>query len=140
VPDYRENYRIRGESNGRALLNEQQVREIRRHARDTGRSDLAEAYGVSEHTISEIIQRRSWAWLSDDPDESVPPQEEHETLAARPPEVTSAQTYKSERRAQERARARAELDAIFAQIDAHNAEAAAEREARRLAREKEQQS
>lgn len=51
-----------GSLNGMAKLNEEQVREIRKHASENGRyygrKMLAEKYGVSECTIKEVVIRR----------------------------------------------------------------------------------
>lgn len=51
-----------GSLNGMAKLNEEQVREIRLHAansgRNYGRKALAEKYNVSECTIKEVVTRR----------------------------------------------------------------------------------
>ena len=51
-----------GSSNGMAKLNEQQVKEIREHAANSGRyygrKELAIKYGVSECTIKEVVTRR----------------------------------------------------------------------------------
>lgn len=45
-----------------AKLTEEQVRQIRVRA-DESRALLAEEYSVSRRTISDIINRKSWAWL-----------------------------------------------------------------------------
>lgn len=51
-----------GSSNGNAKLTEQDVKEIREHAANSGRyygrKMLAEKYGVSECTIKEVVTRR----------------------------------------------------------------------------------
>ena len=51
-----------GSSNGNAKLTEQDVKEIREHAKNNGRyygrKMLAEKYGVSECTIKEVVTRR----------------------------------------------------------------------------------
>lgn len=54
-----------GEKNPQAKLTEQQVIEIRtRHAGIRGQhTQLATEYGVTDRTISDIINRRSWAHL-----------------------------------------------------------------------------
>ena len=52
----------RGTDNGRAILNEQSVREIRASIA-TGRS-LAKLYGVSPATIHLVKSRKSWKWLN----------------------------------------------------------------------------
>lgn len=54
----------RGESSASALLSEEQVREIRRLARETHDefriSEIAERFEVSYSTIWDIVRRRSW--------------------------------------------------------------------------------
>jgi uncharacterized protein (DUF433 family) len=51
----------KGENNGRAILNEQQVRQIKQRVRDgEKRSDMASEYGVSKATIDHIITGRLW--------------------------------------------------------------------------------
>jgi hypothetical protein len=53
---------IRGEKINNAKLTEQQVREIRkRHAES--QKDLAKEFGVNQSTISDIINKKKWAWL-----------------------------------------------------------------------------
>ena len=53
----------RGEQNGRALLNEDQVRAIREEYARKGVSQraLAERFGVKQTTISGIVRREKWA-------------------------------------------------------------------------------
>ena len=56
----------RGETNGRAILTEQQVIEIRKHKPEQGRTPrgavpmLAKKYGVSKVTIEKILRRKLW--------------------------------------------------------------------------------
>lgn len=51
----------RGEDNGRAVLTEGDVREIRREAaQGTTRAVLAERFGVSPATIKDVVARRRW--------------------------------------------------------------------------------
>lgn len=53
----------RGEENGHAKLTADQVRKIRTSSKSG--AALAREYGVRPCTISGIIKRRTWAWLSD---------------------------------------------------------------------------
>lgn len=51
----------KGENNGRAILDEHKVRQIRqRSEQGEKRSDLALEYGVSKATIQHIVSRRLW--------------------------------------------------------------------------------
>ena len=55
----------RGENHYAAILNEQQVREIRALYRPNkmGYRKLANRYGVSWDVIRSVVKRRSWKWL-----------------------------------------------------------------------------
>jgi hypothetical protein len=55
-------YKPRGTKNNTCVLNEEQVREIRRRCTENQRI-LAEEFGVSHVTISYIIHRKIWGWL-----------------------------------------------------------------------------
>jgi transposase-like protein len=111
MPDYRPNFDIRGTKNGRSLLDEQQVRAIRARLHGGERqSDLANEYGVSDATISQIHQRRSWGWLPDSEDESMVEQDP-QTLAARLQQLNDPDARK--RRYEERVNARRE--ALYAE-------------------------
>ena len=57
------NRAARGEQNGRAKLTRDQVLEIRTLVGTEAPSRLASRYGVSPSTISDIWDRRIWAWL-----------------------------------------------------------------------------
>lgn len=58
--------RARGERQGRAKLTRAAVREIRRRAVNGIRGcDLAAEFGLSRQSISEIVNRKTWAWLDD---------------------------------------------------------------------------
>jgi len=52
----------RGTRNAFAKLDEAKVRQIRDHA-DASASVLAREFGVAPGTISDVINRRTWAWL-----------------------------------------------------------------------------
>lgn len=52
----------RGTKNPSCILNEEQVREIRRRS-DENQRRLGEEFGVSQVTISYIIHRKKWDWL-----------------------------------------------------------------------------
>lgn len=56
----------RGSKNGMAKLTESDVKEIRRHAEQSGRyygrKELAEKYGVSDGQIKDIVNRRRNIW------------------------------------------------------------------------------
>jgi len=55
----------RGTALPQAILHEAQVKEIRRlWAEGTSQSKLARVYEVSPGTISSIVHRRNWAWLT----------------------------------------------------------------------------
>lgn len=55
----------RGVRNGRALLTEDQVRQIREHvAAGSSPGSVAMLYGVSRWTVREIAARRHWAHVS----------------------------------------------------------------------------
>ncbi len=58
--------RKRGSKNGMAKLTENEVRSIRKHAKESGRyygrKDLADKYGVSESQIKDIVNRRRNIW------------------------------------------------------------------------------
>jgi len=53
----------RGDKINTAKLDCHKVREIRKIGRSVPPVDLAERYGVTKSCISQIILRRSWAWL-----------------------------------------------------------------------------
>lgn len=53
----------RGENCGKAVLTEQQVREIRALRGVKRQIDIAEEYGVGASTVSMIQARKIWAWL-----------------------------------------------------------------------------
>jgi predicted DNA-binding protein YlxM (UPF0122 family) len=54
----------RGERHPRAKLTEKQVLEIRkRYAALHSQRELAEAFGVSQTAIAEVIQRKTWRHL-----------------------------------------------------------------------------
>ncbi len=48
----------------RAKLTEKQVREIRARYRHRNGQLLADEYGVTNATISEIVRRKSWKWVT----------------------------------------------------------------------------
>lgn len=56
----------RGSSNGNSKLSEQDVKDIRDHAKKSGRyygrKKLAEKYGVSEAHIKDIVTKRRDIW------------------------------------------------------------------------------
>lgn len=53
-----------GEINGMAKLTEKEVLEIReKHDRGRKQYKLAEEYGISQGYVSEIVNRKKWAWL-----------------------------------------------------------------------------
>lgn len=57
----------RGQTNGRAVLTEEHVREIRRLiAEGSNVDDLAKRFGCSSSAIYYIVRRRNWAWLPDE--------------------------------------------------------------------------
>jgi len=64
----RTNKFVTGSEHGQAKLNEQQVREIRLHARSNGRyygrKDLAVKYGISEAHVKDIVTNRRNLWKS----------------------------------------------------------------------------
>lgn len=55
----------RGERHSQAKLTEEKVIEIRSRSHNETHASIAEDYGVSRRTISEICARRTWSWLSD---------------------------------------------------------------------------
>ncbi len=61
-------YHPRGSAHGKARLNEEQVREIRRLLRDGSGSQhqIAQWYRVSDYVVSQIKLGKSWAWLPED--------------------------------------------------------------------------
>lgn len=73
MPEYQPKASIRGSANGKALLNADEVREIRRltKAGATGTA-IARQYGVSAETIYHITSRRNWDWLPDEEPPSGP--------------------------------------------------------------------
>lgn len=53
-----------GTRNGRAVLDEDRVRELRRRrARGETLAALAVAYGIGESQVSRIVRRQHWDWL-----------------------------------------------------------------------------
>lgn len=54
----------RGEKQGGSKLTEAQVREIRSQKNTRMQRELAKDYGVSRMTISDVLHRRTWAWLN----------------------------------------------------------------------------
>jgi len=57
----------RGVEQHKAMLTEAQVLEIRDcYKHGSGIAEMARRYGVGESTIRSIVQRKTWAWLSDD--------------------------------------------------------------------------
>jgi hypothetical protein len=54
----KEHINSRGEKNGRSVLTSSQVQEIRNAESSTG--DLAKQYGVSKHTILQILHHNIW--------------------------------------------------------------------------------
>ncbi|MER8602822.1 hypothetical protein NKH48_03370 [Mesorhizobium sp. M1233] len=55
----------RGTRSSRARLNEAQVREIRALRGNKSEPEIAKQFGVTRHAISNIVLRRTWAWLDD---------------------------------------------------------------------------
>lgn len=53
----------RGARNGSAKLTEDDVREIRSLAKHLYQREVAEMFGLSRQTVSDILRRRRWAWL-----------------------------------------------------------------------------
>lgn len=53
----------RGERVGTAILTQQEVLQIREVAPFLLRREIAEGYKVTRETVSDIVGRRSWAWL-----------------------------------------------------------------------------
>jgi hypothetical protein len=52
----------KGEGNGRAILNEMQVRQIKRRMRDGERNNsIAKSFGVGKHVIAFIKANKTWA-------------------------------------------------------------------------------
>lgn len=57
----------KGSGHGMAKLTETEVREIRiRHAKGETQTALAEVFGLSRGHVSDLVNRKTWAWL--DPD------------------------------------------------------------------------
>lgn len=54
----------RGARCGSARLTEDQVREIRRLHRTVSQTKIAEAFGIAHQTVSSIVHRQTWSWLS----------------------------------------------------------------------------
>lgn len=73
-PTFRRAYRALGATpqqptglrNGSAILDEDQVRAIRKAHGTVLGTVLAKQYGVGKDTIYAIWHRRNWAWLEDD--------------------------------------------------------------------------
>ena len=55
----------RGERHGSAVLDEKQVRQIRKMKGDVSQKDIAAAFGVSRTAIRLIHNRETWGWLDD---------------------------------------------------------------------------
>ena len=56
--------KVRGERNGQSRFKESDILRIRGMARSgISQSRIGAAYGVKQQTISDIVRRRSWAWL-----------------------------------------------------------------------------
>jgi hypothetical protein len=56
--------KVRGERNGQARFTEAAILSIRGMARNgISQSRIGAVYGVKQQTISDIVRRRSWAWL-----------------------------------------------------------------------------
>jgi hypothetical protein len=55
----------RGEHNPSSKLTEDDVRFIRAHHRKLRNLDMAERFGVNKEHISNIVRRKTWAWLPD---------------------------------------------------------------------------
>lgn len=53
----------RGQRNAQSRLTERDVRAIRRAVGTTSQTALARQYGVSDATVSLIVNRKKWAWL-----------------------------------------------------------------------------
>jgi hypothetical protein len=60
----------RGERQGNSKLTTEQVLEIRFLARSIPQVELSLMFGVGDNTISCIVNRKSWAWLKDMPDDA----------------------------------------------------------------------
>lgn len=56
---------VRGETNGRAVLTEENVHEIRRLLGKESQRSIARRFHVTQPTIGHIAAGRSWAWLVD---------------------------------------------------------------------------
>jgi hypothetical protein len=52
-----------GEAHGRSKLTERDVQCIRAGVAKQTKASLAKQFGVSEHCISSVAKRRTWAWL-----------------------------------------------------------------------------
>lgn len=53
----------RGSKNSRSILNEESVREIRSLKGKMSQDDIAKKFGVTKNVISQVMTRKSWAWL-----------------------------------------------------------------------------
>tara|TARA_Y100000034_G_scaffold128726_1_gene183873 strand:+ start:923 stop:1243 length:321 start_codon:yes stop_codon:yes gene_type:complete len=62
----------RGETNGQARLTEAEVHEIRRLGSRMSQRQLAARFEIAASQISQILARKAWGWLSDDPEEEPP--------------------------------------------------------------------
>lgn len=55
---------LRGRKNPNARLSEDDVRKIRRLAKDITRQEIADLFGIARSTVSRVIQRKTWGWLT----------------------------------------------------------------------------
>jgi hypothetical protein len=54
---------IRGEKNRLSKLTEDDVKAIRELAKTSRQRSIAELYGVTEANVSQIVHRKTWAWV-----------------------------------------------------------------------------
>ena len=57
---------VRGERQGSAKLTEAQVRAIKFGRLPGSQREIAENFGITKSTVSNIRNRRSWGWLTED--------------------------------------------------------------------------